>query len=112
RRISLVFGASIDKRIDDMLEVLLSAASRLILTQARHPRAAPPALLRELVHRRGYCAEVVPAVADALAVAAESATEGELILVTGSLFVVAEARMAWFQLTGRPLPPHDPFLNG
>ncbi len=112
RRITLLFGASVDKRIDDMLEVLLPAANRVILTRARHPRAAPSALLEERVHRRGCQVEMVPAVADALALAAESTTEGELILVTGSLFVVAEARMAWFQHTGRPLPPHDPFLNG
>ncbi len=44
RRIMLIFGASVDKRIDDMFEVLLPAAHRLIVTQADHPRAAPPGL--------------------------------------------------------------------
>lgn len=108
RCIVLVFGASVDKRIDDMFDVLLPATCQLIVTQAVHPRAADPVRLRKLAARHGHRAHIVPTVTEALMTAVENAVEDDLILVTGSLFVVAEARMAWFEHTGRLLPPRDP----
>jgi hypothetical protein len=38
---------------------------------------------------------------------AEAAPE-DLILATGSLFLVADVREAWLQINGLPLPPRDP----
>lgn len=108
RCIVLLFGASLDKKIDDMFDVLLPATHQLIVTQADHPRAAEPARLQEIARRYDRSAETSPTVAAALMRAVESAAENDLILVTGSLFVVAEARMAWFKHIGRPLPLHDP----
>lgn len=108
RHVVLIFGASSDKRIDDMFEVLLPAADQIVVTQADHPRAAQPATLQEMARRRGRRAEVSPTVAEALMSTFERAGEDDLILVAGSLFAAAEARMAWFRLMGRPLPPHDP----
>jgi dihydrofolate synthase/folylpolyglutamate synthase len=108
RRMTLIFGASVDKRIDDLFEVLLPATNRLILTRASHPRAADPVLLQEIARRHRRSALLVPAVAEALMTAVADAGTDDLVLATGSLFVAAEARMAWFQHTGRPLPPHDP----
>jgi len=108
RRVALIFGASSDKRIDDMFEVLLPAADQIIVTQADHPRAAQPAMLQEMARWRGRRAEVSRTVAEALMSAFEGAGEDDLVLVAGSLFVAAEARMAWLRHVGRPLPPHDP----
>lgn len=108
RRIVLVFGSFVDKKIDDMFDVFLPTTHRLIVAQSDHPRATDPVLLQEIARRHGCSAEVVPSVAEALMVAVEGAAEDDLILATGSLSVAAEARMAWFEHTGRPLPPRDP----
>lgn len=108
RRVALIFGASSDKRIDDLFEVLLPAADQIVVTRADHPRAAQPAVLQQIARRHGRNADVLPTVAEALVNTVESAAEDDLILVAGSLFVAAEARMAWFRRVGRPLPPHDP----
>lgn len=108
RRVALIFGASSDKRIDDLFQVLLPAADQIVVTRADHPRAAQPAVLQEMARRHGRNADVAPTVAEALVNTVESAAEDNLILAAGSLFVAAEARMAWFRRVGRPLPPHDP----
>jgi len=92
-RLVLVFGASTDKDIPGMLKELLPLAQQVIVTRARHPRAAEPSLLAEEVRRRGrepILAEDVPqAIGKALSLAWGAK---DLVLVTGSLFLVAEAR--------------------
>ena len=91
----LVFGASADKDIRGMLEALAPRARRIIVTRARHPRAAEPADLRAEVHRLGRAAQAFPDVEDALRVAFREAAGEAVILVTGSLFVAAAARSVW-----------------
>lgn len=106
--IQLIYGASADKQIAGMLEVLLPAVDGVFVAQADHPRAAAPAELQAAVERHGRSAATAPAVGQALEMALAHADKNDLILATGSLFVAGDARMAWFELTGRPLPPHDP----
>ncbi|MFQ6057599.1 MAG: bifunctional folylpolyglutamate synthase/dihydrofolate synthase [Anaerolineae bacterium] len=112
RRLILVFGASADKDIAGMLRELLPPTQALILTQARHPRAADPRWLREQVIACGAnpSTEVVIAapVAAALERALAIAGEEDLICFAGSLFVVAEAREAWAERAGQGLPERDP----
>ena len=107
-RTILVFGASADKDVSGMLRVWLPAVDEVIVTQARHPRAAAPKALAEVVRAQGREAHIALRVTDALAAAVARAEATDLILVTGSLFVVAEAREAWFEAQGLPLPPRDP----
>jgi len=92
---TLVFGASADKDIAGMLEELLPRVSRLILTQAVHPRAADPEDMARLAHGHGISAETVVPVEAALRRAIERARPGEVIVSAGSLFVSGEALAAW-----------------
>lgn len=108
RRIVLVFGTFIDKKIDDMFNVLLPATHRLIVAQSHHPRATNPVLLQEIARRHRCNADAAASVSEALTMAVEGAAKNDLILATGSLSVAAEARFAWFEHTGRRLPPRDP----
>jgi dihydrofolate synthase/folylpolyglutamate synthase len=112
RRLILVFGASADKDIVGMLRELLPWAKTLILTQARHPRAANPQWLREQALEcgadpPGEIVVVVP-VAAALDRALALAREDDLICFSGSLFVVAEARESWAERGGAGMPERDP----
>ena len=107
RDLILVFGASADKDIRGMMRALLPLAREVILTRAHHPRAADPGALREEARSLGWEVAISEDVASALSQALELAYEDDLVCVTGSTFVVAEAREAWAELTGGAMPERD-----
>lgn len=88
--VTLIFGASADKDIRGMLGELLPRVSRLILTQAVHPRAASTEALAELANGYGLHIESIVPVIQALRHGIEMARPGEVVLAAGSLFVVGE----------------------
>ena len=105
--ITLVFGAMADKQLDQMAATLFPAAARLVLTQPTNPRATSvddlqllgkkyaPELRAELTTDSGAAMQCAISLAD---------THKELICVTGSLYLVGEARQ-WLKVrsgvTGR-----------
>lgn len=104
RRWTLVFGASADKEIDKMLDALASRCDRLIVTCARNVRAADLERIAQIAAGKHLSVETIPSVVDALARALDT---GDPATITGSLFVVAEAREAWFARLGRPIVDRD-----
>ena len=91
RPVTLLFGASTGKDLEGIAQVLGPWARRLILAQARVPRAEPPQRIAQAFrpwHPDPLLLESVPA---SLQQARESAGPEGLIVVTGSLFVVGEA---------------------
>ena len=97
RNLVLVAGFSRDKQVDAMVELLAQRADRVIATRSRHPRSMRPAEIAEQFLHQGMPAgnvEVTAHTGDAVAEAMTAAGADELVLVTGSLFVVAEAREA------------------
>jgi dihydrofolate synthase/folylpolyglutamate synthase len=103
--VTLVFGALADKDIPGMLTELLPRVSRLILTQADHPRAATPQELAEMAHGRGWRVETVMPVAEALRWAIAHSRPGEVVVVAGSLTVAGEVLAAWDGLRASlPMP--------
>jgi dihydrofolate synthase/folylpolyglutamate synthase len=109
RRLIVVLGASHDHVTPELLGALLRGADRAIATQARHPRAAAPLWLRNRAAALGFDMELSDNVPHALEMALEEAEPNDLICCTGSVFVAAEARAAWFARQGLDLPPSDPF---
>lgn len=109
RRLIVVLGASGDHVTPALLEALLSGANRAIATQSRHPRAAEPGWIKGQAAALGFCLETSESVPQALDMALAEAGPDDLICCTGSVFVAAEARIAWFVRQGLPLPPTDPF---
>ena len=99
-RLHFVFGASADKDHRGMFAELLPAASSLILTRSSNPRAADPARLSELAKPSETEISIAPDLASALLTARAHAGRGDVICVTGSLFVVAEAREIWLAEQG------------
>lgn len=96
----LIFGASTDKDIEGMMGELFPLAHQVIVTQARHARATDSCVLQQkaLTLRREVI--VSDSVDGALSLALETAGPQDLICVTGSIFVVAEAREAWSKKQG------------
>ncbi len=94
RLATAVVGLSADKDAVAVVAALAPAVRGVVATRADSPRAADPAALGEAARGTGLPAIVVPTVSEALARARDVAGPVGLIAVTGSLFVVAEAREA------------------
>jgi dihydrofolate synthase/folylpolyglutamate synthase len=91
KRVLLVFGTSSDKDLQGIVSELAGLSLQVIVTQAPHSRAAPPPILVEQFTRHGITPEVKRTVAEAISRALSLAGETDVVCVTGSLFVVAEA---------------------
>lgn len=92
--IILVFGATRDKDIAEIAEILFPMADRLILTQSENSRAMSAAEIFQFVPtvidtQRVFLTDNLE---QALAKADEFSRETGLILVTGSLYLVGEAK--------------------
>jgi dihydrofolate synthase/folylpolyglutamate synthase len=91
RRLILVLGISDDKDISGICRTLNPLADEVILTRALTPRATDPQKLRSYFKRKLYLTHNVK---EAKLLARKIAKAEDLILVTGSLFVVGEFRGA------------------
>jgi dihydrofolate synthase/folylpolyglutamate synthase len=96
RPVVMVFGASEDKDVAGMFAELLPRVRELIAVKSFHPRAMDPKLLLDLGQQHGCPAKIVEDVADAMDEALRLAGTQAIVLVTGSIFVAAGARIHWF----------------
>jgi dihydrofolate synthase/folylpolyglutamate synthase len=90
----LVLGTTADKDTPGILAALRPVADRVYATQARHPRATPRDRLAAAARALGLPVQTIPDVAAAIRHAQRQRGPGDLIVVAGSLYVVAEARVA------------------
>lgn len=88
RKLWLIYGAMRDKAVEEIAAVLFPLASELIFTAPNYSRALRPEALVEIAGR----GQTAATVQDALAIARAGATHDDVIVVTGSLFLVGEAR--------------------
>ena len=99
RPISLIFGVSEDKDIAGMLTVLKHRVTKIYCAQAPHPRAMDPVTLAEKAAALGLPAEPIPNTGDAIKLAIRHSNASHVVLVTGSIFIAASARIAWYERT-------------
>ncbi|WP_408957215.1 dihydropteroate synthase [Natrinema sp. 74] len=93
--LTLVFGAMHDKDHRAMAAAL-PTPDTVVTTEPTLDRAEDPAVLAEAFADAGAATvQTEAAVQDALATALEAAGSDDCVLVTGSLFAVAEARSRW-----------------
>lgn len=107
RKLIVVLGTLKDKDIEGMVQelgpgpgsMLGPGVQKVIVTRSRHPRAAYPSEVAAAVRARGLFVEVRENVSEALATAVsiaraarEQGEEDPVVLVTGSLSTVADAR--------------------
>jgi dihydrofolate synthase/folylpolyglutamate synthase len=91
RSLTFVFGAMRDKAIGEMAEILFPLAQRVIATHADNPRSATPQEIRQAASRTSTPIEEAPDVATALALAGVSVETGNVVVITGSIYIVGEA---------------------
>ena len=88
RRITLIFGAMRDKAVDEIAGALFPVAERVIVTAPHQARALAAESLRDVSGHPNL--QSSPDLRSALAEARRAAPDA--IFITGSLFLVAEAR--------------------
>jgi len=93
----LIFGISEDKELGGMYEEILPRTSHLICTSADHPRAMDPTDLCQFAEKFNCSKETIPDVGEALKRGLELAGGNKIVVVSGSIFVAATARIAWFE---------------
>jgi dihydrofolate synthase / folylpolyglutamate synthase len=87
-KVWLVYGTMRDKAVEEVTGLLFPLAHKIILTAPDNPRALRPESLQEHYPE----AVVAPSLASAIEIARREAAPEDAIFITGSLFVVGEAR--------------------
>jgi len=91
--VTLVFGAMRDKNLVEMAAILFPAAAKLVLTQANNPRSASAEELEEIARALDINNVLVThSISEALTKANEVTSSSGLICITGSLYLLGEAR--------------------
>jgi len=96
-RAILIMGASGDKNVAGVVSELVPLFDKVIITQSHHPRAMEVAQLKAVFRGYGVEAQMAETVPEALSLAMSVAKVQDLVCVSGSLFVVAEA-MEWVNI--------------
>ncbi len=104
---TIVLGTSADKDVASLVRPLAPIATTLISTRSSNPRAASAEVVAAGVRTSGLETEIAADVSSAVARAINVAGVNGLVVVTGSLFTVAEAREALGLATPDP-PIADP----
>ena len=91
KNLVLVLGISKDKSIAGIVKVLEGEAQKVIITRANLARAAEPEVIASFFKQREEI-KITHSVNEAVSLARKEAEKDDLIIICGSLFVIAEAR--------------------
>jgi dihydrofolate synthase/folylpolyglutamate synthase len=92
RPVELIFGVLSDKDYAGMLAALRPAVRSMHLITPQSPRARPAAEVEAIARSLGIQVDVHASLEGALADARGAASDGGLVCVAGSLYLVGEAR--------------------
>jgi len=92
KRLIMVVGVLDDKDLAGMLGMLMPLGDEVVFTSAAYERAVPPRKLMEAAPAYTGGVSFCDTVADALRLALSRASEQDMVLVAGSLYVVGEAK--------------------
>ena len=92
QRLILVLGISANKNLEGIIEELTPLAAVTVATRALVPRAAPPQQVADLAAK--WCSRIIVEedTQTALAQAISETRQDDLLLVTGSLYLVGDAK--------------------
>ncbi len=103
----LIFGASADKEIDTMLKFIVPRVEMVVASQSIHPRAADAEELKNLIEPYGKPVMAFHRMEEALPEALKLAGKQKGIIVTGSIFIAAAARVVWSEIKAQQLQLHQ-----
>ena len=89
----LIFGCCADKDVTGMLEKITGGADKVIFTKVDNIRSADPTeLAAQYTELYGKMAQVADSLEDALAIANRAVSKEDLVCITGSFYLVGEAK--------------------
>ncbi|MBY0359593.1 MAG: bifunctional folylpolyglutamate synthase/dihydrofolate synthase [Candidatus Obscuribacterales bacterium] len=91
KRLFVIVGVNADKNIGEIIEAL-APANEIIATRSQSEKAMDPQKIAEAGSGRNSAFTLTTSVKEALTKALDKADKEDLICITGSLYVVAEAR--------------------
>ncbi|MFH1715770.1 MAG: folylpolyglutamate synthase/dihydrofolate synthase family protein [Planctomycetota bacterium] len=90
----VIFGCNIDKDIKGMLEMLQYGADKVIFTRSNSARAVPPEDLADMYTEIcGKMCQTAPSLGPALQIAKSAVSKEDLICITGSFYLIGQAKM-------------------
>ncbi|MFZ2148983.1 MAG: folylpolyglutamate synthase/dihydrofolate synthase family protein [Sedimentisphaerales bacterium] len=94
----VIFGCNSDKDIRGMLERLQYGADKVIFTRSNSPRAMPPEDLAEIYTEIcGKMCQTAPTLTQALQLAKNAVSKEDLICITGSFYLIGQAKVHFQQ---------------
>ena len=108
KRVILVFGASGGKKLAEMASELALLNPTVLVTKSRHPRSIQTSQVADIFSGHDLPVSQFENIRAAMSQALETANEEDLVLVTGSLFVAAEARELLKGIVGEVYPELQP----
>ncbi|MHC4716658.1 MAG: bifunctional folylpolyglutamate synthase/dihydrofolate synthase [Planctomycetota bacterium] len=89
----VVFACAADKDIDGMLDQIIRGADKVIFTRYDSPRCARPEDLAEAYEERsGKMGQIAQDLPEALGIANNAVSREDIICITGSFYLVGEAK--------------------
>jgi dihydrofolate synthase/folylpolyglutamate synthase len=102
RKLVLIIGILADKDYRKIIAELVPLADHVVVTRPQYSRAMDlPTLASEIKARHGSV-EIADSVEEAIRAAGKAASDDDLILITGSLYIVGDARAALVRDAHRP----------
>ena len=106
-KLVLVIGILGDKSLDDMLGEIIPLADKIIITKPDSPRAAEPETVAQTAEKyTRYPIILEDSIPRAINIALSLAEPKDLLLISGSLYTISEARKAVKQLDPYKLSAH------
>jgi dihydrofolate synthase / folylpolyglutamate synthase len=95
RRIVMIYGAMRDKAVDEVTGLLFPLAAEVIFTQPNNPRSVSAAQLAQMAGHHAAHFSIIDDAEVALDRALVTTRPGDVIFITGSLYLVGQLRHAW-----------------
>ena len=91
-RCFIVLGLMKDKKIDEIINILSPLGDQFFLLSVNPPRGEAPEILAEKLKAHNKPSQSFGTISDALQAVKQIANQDDLICITGSIFLVAEAK--------------------
>jgi len=90
RNVWMIYGAMRDKAVAEMTGILFPAAAQIVATAPHQARAVRPEAIADLAEHGRI--RIAPNLSEALALVRREASPDDAIFITGSLFLIGEAK--------------------
>jgi dihydrofolate synthase/folylpolyglutamate synthase len=104
RRTILIIGILQDKDCGGIIAALAPLADHVVVTKPEYSRAMEVRALASAIRKLHGSVDTAETVGEAIAMARDSVSPDDLVLITGSLYMVGDARAVFHPEADRPGP--------